>query len=239
MHPERLGVRRGKDEVLVLTVPHLERCIAPGLAVGHAARSLFFAVLTASSGGEAPPPSETDLLARLARGDARALKSLFDAHAPQALAVALRILRSPAEAEEVVQETFIEVWRRGREYDPQRGGPLGWILTIARTRSIDRLRARDSSARTEAQMASQPPPPRAPSALELAERRQERERVRGALDSLPVEQRAALELAYFDGLTHREIAERTQTPLGTVKTRLRLAVEKMAAHLAANPEAPT
>jgi RNA polymerase sigma-70 factor (ECF subfamily) len=208
----------------------LTGCIAPGLAVGHAARSLFFAVLTAPGGGDAVPPNETDLLARLARGDARALKALFDAHGPQALAVALRILRSPSEAEEVVQDTFVEVWRRGAEYDASRGGPIAWILTIARTRAIDRLRARDSSARTEAQVAAQPAPPRAPSALELVERRQERERVQAALAALPEEQRAALELAYFEGLTHREIADRTQTPLGTVKTRLRLALEKVSLH---------
>src|SRR5689334_24738776 len=89
---------------------------------------------------------ERELLSRLAQGDPRALKALFDLHAPQAMAVAQRVLRSPAEAEEVVQETFVDVWRRGKEYDPARGGALAWILTIARTRAIDRLRTRDSQS---------------------------------------------------------------------------------------------
>jgi RNA polymerase sigma-70 factor (ECF subfamily) len=208
--------------------------VAPLLAVRHAAALVFLILMARAAGGSAGP-RERELLQRLAQGDPLALKALFESHAPQALAVALRILRSRAEAEEVVQETFVEVWRRSTEYDAGRGGALAWILTIARTRAIDRLRARDSSTRTAAHASDEPEPQRGPSPLELVEQRQDRERVRAALDSLPAEQRAALDLAYFEGLTHREIAERTGTPLGTVKTRVRLALEKLASQIEKPP----
>jgi RNA polymerase sigma-70 factor (ECF subfamily) len=206
-------------------------CIARMPSVRHAAPIVFILLMARAVAGRAAT-RERDLLDRLARGDPRALKALFEAYGPQTMAVAQRILRSPAEAEEVVQDTFVEVWKRSGEYDASRGGVLPWVLTIARTRAIDRLRSRDSASRTVAQATNQPEPPKGPSPLELVEQRQARERVAAALAELPGEQRAALELAYFEGLTHREIAERTSTPLGTVKTRVRLALEKLAGTLA-------
>jgi RNA polymerase sigma-70 factor (ECF subfamily) len=164
-----------------------------------------------------------------------ALRALYRSCAGKVMAVALRILRDRGEAEDVVQETFLELWRRGAEYDARRASPSTWAVVIARSRAIDRLRARASAARAAA--ARDAPEELAPPAAEPVERREERERVLGALAELPSEQREALELAFHDGLSHREIAARTGQPLGTVKTRLRLAMEKLQARLVAREDA--
>lgn len=164
---------------------------------------------------------------RCARGDASALRLLYDRLAPRALALAQRILRLPGDAEEIVQEAFLQVWRRAGEYNPARGEPDAWVVTIVRSRALDRLRSRASVERTALASAAEPVQTSTVSPLEDAERRVERERVTAALGALPVEQRTCLELAYYEGLSHSQIAERTGSPLGTVKTRLKLAVEKL------------
>jgi len=178
-----------------------------------------------------PPSDATPLFARVAAGDQAALRALYDRHAPQAMAVAMRILRAPNEAEEIVQETFVEVWRRAAEYDGRRGGATTWIVAIARNRAIDRLRARGTIDRTQRAAADEPLARTAPTPLEDVEDRQRRARVATALAVLPVEQRRCIELAYFEGLSHGEIAARTGDPLGTVKTRMRLGMDKLAALL--------
>jgi RNA polymerase sigma-70 factor (ECF subfamily) len=158
------------------------------------------------------------------------MRALYTRCSGRAWAVALRILNSRPDAEEVLQETFLEVWRRAREFDPSRGGLETWVMTIARTRAIDRKRALGTVARVAEEAATQPPPmsaaPMDPS--EAAEQGQERARVAAAMSELPLEQRQVVELAYFEGLSQREIAERMGDPLGTVKTRARLALEKLA-----------
>jgi len=164
---------------------------------------------------------------RCGRGDAGALRLFYDRLAPRALALAARILRTQSDAEEVVQESFLHVWKRARDYDPTRGEPDAWLVTIVRSRAIDRLRSRASAERTVLASAKEPPPPSAISPLEDAEKRAERERIAAALGGLPDEQRTCLELAYYEGLSHSQIAERTGAPLGTVKTRLKLAVDKL------------
>jgi RNA polymerase sigma-70 factor, ECF subfamily len=164
-----------------------------------------------------------------------ALRALYRSCAGKVMAVAFRILRDRGEAEDVVQETFLELWRRGEEYDARRASPSTWAVVIARSRAIDRLRARASAARAAAREPGTEEPV-APAAEPL-ERREERERVRGALAELPAEQREALELALYDGLSHREIAARTGQPLGTVKTRIRVAMEKLQARLVAREDA--
>jgi RNA polymerase sigma-70 factor (ECF subfamily) len=174
--------------------------------------------------------SDEPLLRLVAAGDSRALRSLYDRHAPAALALAFRILRAKSEAEEVVQEAFVEVWRRAAAFDPRRGTASSFVLNVCRSRALDRLRARGSAERAAAASAREEPEP-APLPIESAVQRQDRERVRQALAALPAEQRAAIELAYFAGLTQREIAERLGEPLGTVKTRVRLALEKLSAIL--------
>jgi RNA polymerase sigma-70 factor, ECF subfamily len=169
-----------------------------------------------------------EVIARIARGERGALRSAYDAFAGRAMAIALRILRSTEEAEEVVQDTFLEIWRRASDYRPKRGTPGAWIAAIARSRAIDRLRQRTSTEDAIRALASEPPPEPEPPPSESAARRQERSQVRAALAALPVEQRRTVELAYFGGLTQSEIARATGEALGTVKTRIRLGMEKLA-----------
>jgi RNA polymerase sigma-70 factor (ECF subfamily) len=172
---------------------------------------------------------DRELLSRVAHGDVAALRTLYDEHAPRAMAIALRILRSAQEAEDIVQETFLELWRRARQFDAARGGAVAWVVTIARSRAIDRLRATGTADRAVAGAAAgeglTPAPFPAPHAE--AERRRDELRVASALSALPEEQRQTIELAYFEGLSQSEIAERTGSPLGTVKMRVKLAIAKL------------
>ncbi len=163
---------------------------------------------------------------RVAGGDSSALRELYRRYAGRVQAIALRCLGVRGDAEEVVQETFVEVWRRAKDFDDRRGTVGAWLTTIARTRAIDRLRSRGSASRVSTASAAEAVDP-VPSPGDNAMQRQAQERVRQALDTLPAEQRQALELAYFEGLSHSEIAQRTGQPLGTVKTRVRLGMEKL------------
>jgi len=176
---------------------------------------------------------DRQLLARVAKGDLAALRAIYEKHAPRAVAIAFRILRDRGEAEDVVQETFIELWRRSSQFDPDRGGAIAWVVTIARSRAIDRLRASGTAGRTIASAsASEGLVPMAlPLPSDEAEQRRNVARVATALSALPDAQRETIELAYFEGLSQSEIAERTGTPLGTVKMRVKLAMAKLAALL--------
>jgi RNA polymerase sigma-70 factor (ECF subfamily) len=142
--------------------------------------------------------------------------------------LALHILRNRDEAEDVLQEVFIQAWTRAATYQADLGAPLGWLIGIARNRAIDRLRAR--ARRSEmAAAASAMPPPDAPPDLAAAGARQLD--VQRALDLLPPEQRDLIEQAYFLGFTHSELAERLGMPLGTVKTRIRTGMLALRGHL--------
>jgi RNA polymerase sigma-70 factor (ECF subfamily) len=171
--------------------------------------------------------AEESLLRRMAAGDALAFRQLYERCSPTVLALALRILRSRGEAEDVVQEAFVEAWKRAKSFDPSRGTAFSFVLAIARSRALDRLRSRGAEGRATQAFALEEKKA-VPLPIESAEQRQDRERIQGALASLPSEQRAVLELAYFEGLSQTEIAARTGDPLGTVKTRCRLALEKLA-----------
>ena len=172
--------------------------------------------------------SDQQALERMARGDADALADLYDRHAARVYSLALRIVRDAGDAEDVVQEVFAQAWRQASRYTASRGAVTAWLLTLARSRAIDRLRAR--RARPEAQGADT-------AATELADlappvdwqylSAEQIRLVRAALEQLPFLQRVAIELAYFDGLTHVEIAARLEEPLGTVKTRIRSALTKL------------
>lgn len=176
------------------------------------------------------PAADRALLQQVALGSGAAMREVYARCAPKAFAVMLRLLPARADAEEVLQEAFLEVWRRARDFDPERGGLETWVTTIARTRAIDRLRSMGTAARVAEGAAHQPPPMSATplSPDEATARGEDRARVRAAMMTLPAEQREVVELAYFEGLSQREIAERTGDPLGTVKTRARLALEKLA-----------
>jgi RNA polymerase sigma-70 factor (ECF subfamily) len=175
------------------------------------------------------------LLARVAGGDAAALRTLYDVCAGRAMSIAYRVLASRSEAEEVVQETFVQVWRQAASYDASRGGAMAWIATIVRSRALDRLRSRAASERAVARSEDDPDAqPTAPAPAEVAAQRELRAQVMAALAALPVEQRSAIELAYYEGLSHSEIAARLGDPLGTVKTRVRLGLAKLASVLGAH-----
>ncbi len=176
---------------------------------------------------------DDDVLARIARGDRQALRQLYDGHGARVLAIGSALLKDRSEAEDVTQESFLEVWRRAPEFDPARGSVTAWICSIARSRAIDRLRSRGTAARTTSAMSREPQGPPPPPPLELASARETREMLLAALARLPAEQRSTLELAYYEGLSQREIAERQHEPLGTIKTRTRLAMQRLGEFLAA------
>ena len=174
-----------------------------------------------------PPGEETELLRRIATRDREALAELYDQVAGPLFSLALRILGDQPEAEEVVQDVFVQIWDKATTFDPAMGSPLHWALSIARNRSIDRLRSRQRRSRlaTELQefvdVAADEPNVRA----SLAE--DELAAVRSAVKSLPVDQRRAIEMAFFGGFTHPEIADALKEPLGTVKARIRRGMLKL------------
>jgi len=170
--------------------------------------------------------TDIDILRGIAGGDEQALSALYDRYRLILYGLILRILHSQAEAEDVLQEVFMQVWRKAADFDEARGRPFTWLVTLARSRAIDRLRALGSRERT-AQEAARDVPDQISDAADDAVKSEQGEIVRRALRELPDEQRQTLLLAYFEGLTQSEIAERTATPLGTVKTRMRSGMMKL------------
>ena len=171
---------------------------------------------------------DRDALQRMAGKDASAVGALYDRHARAVYSLACRILRDRVEAEDVVQEVFAQAWRQASTYDPRRATPVAWLLMIGRSRAIDRLRSRkghnQSSSLTDAL-------PEIPAHDEDPESHvigaDDAGRVRAALEGLVENQRKAIELAYYEGLSQSEIAERLREPLGTVKTRIRTGLLKL------------
>jgi len=183
-----------------------------------------------AEGGDQGP--EAGLAAELAAGNDEALAELYDRYGGLAYGVALRVLGDPGRAEDAVQDAFMNVWARASTFDPQRGSLRAWLLASVRNRSIDYLRGRGAHERAErslepdAAYALSPSDPWREVALSI-----ERGAVRDAMQSLPVEQRQVIELVYFGGYTQAEIADMTRVPLGTVKGRMRLGLEKMSSFL--------
>lgn len=172
--------------------------------------------------------ADESALGRIARGDHSALAELYDRHARLVFSLALRILQNRPDAEDIVQDVFTQVWAQAARYDTARGAVAAWMLMMARTRAIDRLRSRSSRPKTisDARVVEEVPDATARQDLQLLSAEQV-ETLQHALNALPVAQRVTLELAYYEGLTHAEIAERLSEPLGTVKTRIRQAVIKL------------
>jgi len=178
---------------------------------------------------------DAELLRAVARGDEAAFARVYDRYSPILLGLLLRILRSRAEAEDVLQEVCLQVWQQARLFDPTRGRPFTWLVTLARSRAIDRLRAVDSRERAAQRSAEEAPPTAATQdwADEEAIRAERAEAVRDALDELPEEQRQVLLLAYLEGMSQSEIAAAKNQPLGTVKTRTRAGLKKLSEALRA------
>ncbi|HXG87777.1 MAG TPA: sigma-70 family RNA polymerase sigma factor [Vicinamibacterales bacterium] len=170
---------------------------------------------------------------RMAAGDPDALASLYDRHATAVYSLALRIVGAPSDAEDVTQEVFTQAWRTAARFDGTRGEVAAWLLMMSRSRALDALRSRrrrPAPSLDEDAAAAIPDP--SPSVEYIVATHQQVAGAQVALDRLPAEQRKALELAYYEGLTHVEIAERTSSPLGTVKTRIRTALASVRTALA-------
>lgn len=190
---------------------------------------LLAAVATYSGSGAADHAA----LERMAHGDHEALAELYDRHGRLVFSLALRILRDQSDAEDIVQDVFSQAWRQAARYESSRGNPVAWLLNLTRSRAIDRLRGR--RARPDTAAAD-------PSSLDLPDlsqpvdeqivRSHQAAQIRAAVDELSVLQRVAIELAFYEGLTHVEIADRLELPLGTVKTRIRQGLLKLKDRLA-------
>ncbi len=175
-------------------------------------------VNTSSTGGA----DDRALLRAVAAGNKEALRQLYTRHSAVLFALALKVLTDRTEAEDVLQEAFVQIWKTAGSYDEGRGKPLGWLIMLTRSRAIDRLRSRKTRGRvtdTLAKDASQAGDSTTPA--DEAQASEAQRAIRQALKSLPSEQRIPIELAYFGGLTQFEIAQQLSQPLGTVKTRMR------------------
>jgi len=161
------------------------------------------------------------LLNRAARGDTGAFAALYDATAPRVHGLVLRVVRDPAQAEEVTQEVFLEVWRQASRYDPARGSALAWLMTIAHRKAVDRVRSAEAASRRDHTYQHANRPVDHDVTAETAHASLEARRVRAALTQLTDVQREAIELAYFGGYTHTEVAALLDLPVGTAKTRIR------------------
>lgn len=161
------------------------------------------------------------LIARAAKGDHDAFAQLYDRVCAQVHGLVRRVLRDPAQADEVTQEVLLEVWRTATRFDPARGGGITWILTIAHRRAVDRVRSEQASRDRIERVAAGQHERDVDVVVEAVDLRLEQQQVRKALDDLTDLQREALELAYYGGYTYREVADLLDAPLGTVKTRLR------------------
>lgn len=166
-------------------------------------------------------PDLQELLRGVAQGDQEAFASVYDAVVGSVLGIARSVLRDRAQSEEVAQEVLVEVWRTAANYRPERGSVRNWILTLAHRRAVDRVRSVDASAAREHRAALLERTPEYDEVTEEVEASLEREQVRRCVRTLTEVQRQAVDLAYYRGLTYREVAELLMLPLGTVKTRLR------------------
>lgn len=166
-------------------------------------------------------PALEELLGLVARGDSAAFEQVYDLVAGAVYGMASRVVRDPAQSEEVTQEVLVEVWRTASRFDPDRGGPMAWIMTLAHRRAVDRVRAAQAASDRENRVARRENTVAYDVVAEDVENRLEGERVRRCLDSLTELQRESVTLAYYGGHSYPEVAQLLKVPLGTVKTRMR------------------
>ena len=171
--------------------------------------------------GAAPAERYAALLRQAAVGDENAFAQLYDAVSSRLYGLVVRVIRDPAQSEEVTQEALLEIWKTASRFDQDRGSALGWMMTIAHRKAVDRVRSAEASSRRDTTYHESTQDVDYDSTAEAAQASLEAERVRRALATLTDAQRGALELAYFGGYTHTEVAAMLGLPLGTAKTRIR------------------
>ncbi|GAB3887469.1 ECF RNA polymerase sigma factor SigK [Terrabacter terrigena] len=171
-------------------------------------------------GAAGPVPLE-QLLRRAAAGDESAFADLYDAVSSRVFGLVRRVVRDPAQSEEVTQEVFLEIWRHSARFDPGRGSPLSWMLTIAHRKAVDRVRSAEAARNRDEGYGASTQDVTHDSTAEAVVERLDAERVHRALETLTSAQREALQLAYLGGYTHTEVATMLDLPLGTAKTRIR------------------
>jgi RNA polymerase sigma-70 factor (ECF subfamily) len=174
---------------------------------------------TSNSETEIGPVDESAILTRIGQRDENAMEEIFRRYSGPVYSVALRVLRDGGQAEDVLQDVFLQLWRKPAAFVQNRGSLGAWLVVIARNRAIDVLRRRKPSDSVDDVVLAS-----TVNVADEAERNTMMEKVRRVIADLPMEQRKSLELAYFEGLSHTEIASRTGDPLGTVKTRIRQAL---------------
>ena len=180
-----------------------------------------------------PPgaPTDLELMQAIQAEDPEALSQLYDRYNGILKALILRVVHNDTEADDLLQEIFMEIWNQARNFSPEKGKPLGWMVTLARRRAIDGLRKKQAYARAGERLqveTEQQPEAWVHNATEAdINLGDTRHLIRKVIDSLPVAQQEAVELAFFRGMSQREIAAHTKTPLGTVKTRLELGLKKI------------
>ncbi len=189
-----------------------------------------------STGSHYGQLTDEELMRRLFDGDKRALEAILDRYGDLVYSTALRVLRDPHLAQDISQEIFVRLWRKPESYAAERGRFVTWLISVTRNRAVDEIRSRSRRQRHETtspeEQERELPAGEADDPALSAQLAEQRRIVRAALAEIPPEQRQAIELAYFGGLTQQEIAERLDQPLGTVKTRIRLGMQKLRAALA-------
>lgn len=177
------------------------------------------------------PPTGADhlvgVMSRIATGDQAAFGQLYDATSGRVFGIVMSVVRDHAQAEEVTQEVYVEAWRSSQRFDPTLGTPAGWLNTIAHRKAVDRVRSAERRSARESRDARSDSANSSPDTAEIVVASDEGRRVRDALDGLSQAQRTALQLAYYEGRSYREVAEYLEQPLGTVKTRIREALKRM------------
>jgi RNA polymerase sigma-70 factor, ECF subfamily len=171
--------------------------------------------------------ADENLISFVGKGDAEAFTTLYDRHSHAAFSLAYRVMGERQAAEDLVQDTFLKLWRSATSYRPERGSVRTWLLSIVRNRGIDQIRSQASRRRTQDKIEASAPRSQPSEAFAETLRNSQRNQVREALDTLPPEQLKILELAYFSGYTHVQISELVDVPLGTMKGRMRLGLKKM------------
>jgi RNA polymerase sigma-70 factor, ECF subfamily len=177
------------------------------------------------------PSLGPDVIARVGKGDSQAFADLYEQSSPLLFTLAFRILNNRDEAAELLQDVYIEVWRKAGNFDQNRGSPMAWLITLTRSRAIDRIRAATSRGRTLTDSLEESPADELqsdlPDPLETHSLEELRTLVSEAFTDLPAAQQEALELSFYDGLTHAEIAAKLDKPIGTIKTRIKLGMNKL------------